>query len=111
MKKLILIVLTLLFLFSCESVPIPDNYSCKKINSFGLSIKHDTFMKLCGPTTNKICTTKNNQEGNTYRITPSFSNEGCGTQELCLTNSETQALLMGSIVEPNFFRCSKIKIF
>ena len=111
MRKLSLIFLTSLFLFSCESVPIPDNYSCKKINSSGQSIIHDTFMELCGPTTNKICTTKNNQEGNTYRITPSFSNEGCGTKQLCLTNSEAQELLMGSIVEPNFFRCSKIKIF
>ena len=68
-------------------------------------------MELCGPTTNEICTTKNNQEGNTYRITPSFSNEGCGTKQLCLTNSEAQELLMGSIVEPNFFRCIEISIF
>ena len=110
MKKLILLLLALSFLVSCSSEPYPEDYACKQLSHFGKSILVDDFMELCGPISNKTCTTEKGQEGKYYFLDPQFT-QSCSAKRECLTNSDVAQIEVDPMIGSQYFRCTKIKLF
>ena len=115
MKKILLLFLTSLFLFSCANENSYD-YACKIIS-------HDNdLFKACGPKLTSTCTTTNGQDGSFYSLYKCPYEESwddkpttLAFESICLSNTEIKQKEAQAKIDPWIYnntgpKCLSLKV-